>query len=138
MSKIFCFLLIFIFFTSGCVGSPKAELAADDTDVSIDTLSNEHRTLNITVRVHNTGEMNAQNVVVTAEAQPINEAGGNILIGSSSISSIPPESEALAFIKWDTKKTYKNNMIKLTIDPMNSIEEQDKTNNVVVFSYSIN
>ena len=82
--------------------------------------------------------MAAQNVVVTAKANPVNEAGESVQIGSFTISSIPPKSEALAFIKWDTKTTYKDNMIRLAIDPGNSIEEPDKANNVVVFSYSIN
>lgn len=131
-------LFLFLFFTSGCTGSPKAELAADDTDVNINTLSNEDRTLNISVRVHNTGELDAENVLVTAEAQPIGEAGGVILIGSPVISKIPSKSEAVTYITWDTKKTYRNNMIELTIDPANSIEEYDKLNNVVLLSYSLN
>lgn len=139
MSKFFLFFLIlFIVFISGCVSSPKAELSADDTDVDIDILSNEDKTLNITLRVHNAGELEAQNVVVTAKANPVNEAGKSVQIGSFTISGIPPKSEALAFFKWDTKTTYKDNMIRLAIDPENSIEEPDKTNNVVVFSYSIN
>ncbi|MFA4935618.1 MAG: CARDB domain-containing protein [Candidatus Methanoperedens sp.] len=139
MSKFFLSVLILlIFFISGCVSSPKAELSADDTDVDIDILSNEDKTLNITLRVHNTGELAAQNVVVTAKANPVNEAGESVQIGSFTISGIPPKSEALAFIKWDTKTTYKDNMIRLAIDPGNSIEEPDKANNVVVFSYSIN
>lgn len=139
MSNIFLFVLILlIFFISGCTSSPKAELSAGETDVAINILSNKDKTLNITLRVHNAGELAAQNVVVMAEATPVNEAGGSVQIGSFTISSIPPESEALAFIKWDTKTTYKDNMIRLAIDPANSIEEHDKANNVVVFSYSIN
>ncbi len=133
----FAFIL-FLFFTSGCIGSPKAELAADDTDVNINTLSNEDRTLNISVRVHNTGELDAENVLVTAEAQPIDETGGVILIGSSVMSKISSKSGAVAYITWDTKKTYKNNMLKITIDKDNSIDEHDKSNNVVLLSYSIN
>ncbi len=132
------FIILIIIFTSSCVSTPKAELSAGDADVSINILSNEHRTLNISVRIHNTGKLDAKNVLVTVEAQPINEAGEGILIGSSTISTISPNSEALAFIEWDTKKTYRNNMIKLTIDPMNSIEEYDEANNIVLLSYSVN
>lgn len=139
MSKFFLFFLVlFIVFISGCTSPPKAELSADDTDVTIHVLSNEDKTLNITIRVHNSGELEAQNVVVTAEALPVNEPGESVQIGSFTISGIPPKSEALAFIKWDTKKTIRDNMIRLTIDPGNSINEHDKANNIVVFSYSIN
>ncbi len=137
-SHLFFTFILFLVFTSGCIGSPKAELSASDTDVSINTISNEHRTLNISVQVYNTGELDAENVLVTAEAQPIDETGGVILIGSSVISKISSKSKAVAFITWDTKKTYKNNMLKITIDPTNSIEEYDKANNVVLLSYSIN
>lgn len=131
-------IVLFLLSTLGCVGSPKAELSAADTDVNINTLSNEHRTLNISVNVHNIGELDAENVLVTAEALPIDESGGGIFIGSSTIPKISSKSGAVAFITWDTKKTYRNNMIKLTIDPANSIEEYDKSNNVVLLSYSIN
>lgn len=137
--SIYGLLILIVVLISGCVkSSPKAELSVVDTDVSIHTLSNEDRTLNLTILVHNIGELDAHNVLVSAEAKPINEAGGNILIGSFTIPNIPSGSEALAFIVWDTKKTYRHNMINITIDPMNSIEENNKENNFVFFSYSIN
>jgi len=140
MAKPYLFFILFLLiqFTSGCLNSPKAELLADETDVSINTLSNSDRTLNITIRVHNSGELDAQNVTITAEAQPILEGGRSTLIGSTMISKISSGSEAEASITWDTKKTYKKNIIKITIDPMDSIEEDNKLDNVVLLSYSIN
>ena len=134
----FLFFAVILFFilVSGCTGSQKSELSISDTDVSIGTLSNEDRILNISVRVHNIGEVDAQNVVVTAKASPSNGEGSDIIIGSTAV-NVPSGADALAVIVWDTKSTYSDNMVSVIVDPANSVEEYDTSNNVVFFAYSV-
>ncbi|MCX9014336.1 MAG: hypothetical protein OIN89_06040 [Candidatus Methanoperedens sp.] len=91
----------------------------------------------MSVSVHNIGEVDAQNVVVTAKARPANTDGGNVIIGSTIVTTIPSGADTVAVIVWDTKNTYSDNMVSVTVDPANSVEEYDKTNNQVLFAYSV-
>jgi|GEM_PF-2492805 subtilase family serine protease len=130
-------VILFFILVSGCTESRKAELSIGDADVSVGILSNEDRILNISVSVHNIGEVDAQNVVVTAKARPANTDGGNVIIGSTIVTTIPSGADTVAVIVWDTKNTYSDNMVSVTVDPANSVEEYDKTNNQVLFAYSV-
>ena len=133
---IFFALILFFILISGCTGSPKAELSIADTDVHVGVLSNEDKILNISVRVHNIGEVDSQNVIVTAKASPVNGEGNDIIIGSAAV-NVPSGADALAVIAWNTKTTYVDNMVSVIVDPANSVEEYDTSNNVVFFAYSV-
>lgn len=134
----FLFFAVILFFilVSGCTESPKTELSIGDVDVSVGILSNEDRILKISVRVHNIGEVDAQNVVVTAKASPPNGDGETIIIGSAAV-NVPFGADGVAVIAWDTKTTYTDNMVSVIVDPANSVDEYDTSNNVVFFAYSV-
>jgi hypothetical protein len=84
-------------------------------------------TITITANIKNTGPAPADNVFVQFyDGDP---GAGGILIGGTTITSLPAYSSGQAAIQW-TIPTASAQTIYVVIDPLNSIDELNKTDNI--------
>jgi len=104
------------------------ELEITSSDISFNETSPKDGTIVlINVTIHNTGKNYAYSVVANFyEGDP---SSGGTLIGTDEISSIANLSVGYASVNWDTTGKAGNNDIYVSVDPANSIAEQNEANN---------
>jgi len=99
-----------------------ADLSVSSPDISFsDPNPSENETTVIHVNVHNVGDENADNVFVRFY-------DATTLIGEDQISYLSHHSQAEASIEW-TAQREGYHLVKVVVDPGDSIEEIDETNN---------
>ena len=113
-------------YTTIAVDPPELEITASDINFN-ETAPKDGTVVLINATVRNTGLNYAYNVVVNFyEGNP---ASGGAFIGSDTISSIENNSAGYATVTWNTTGKAGNNEIYVSVDPANSIPEQNEGNN---------
>ncbi|MBI5634421.1 MAG: VCBS repeat-containing protein, partial [Nitrospirae bacterium] len=84
-------------------------------------------TITLTANIKNTGSAKADNVAI--QFYDGNPASGGILIGETPITSIPAYGSSSASITW-TIPSAAARTIFISIDPLNTIDELDETDNI--------
>jgi len=104
---------------------PNLSISSEDIIFSNPTPT-EGETVTITANIHNTGSAQADNVLIQFyDGDPL---AGGVLIGETTMLSIPAYSSSLSTTSW-TIPDAATHLIYLQIDPMNVIDELDETDN---------
>ena len=101
---------------------PHGDLSTSSPDICFsDSNPSEGQAVTISARVHNVGERNLENILVRF-------LDGNVSIGEEQISFISHHSQVTASIDW-TAEGEGFHLIKVVVDPDNTVDETDEDNN---------
>jgi hypothetical protein len=110
------------FGVGGCQ-TPKPDLSASSTDISLSGLKGAGHQQVVVAVVHNLGTATASNVKVSFAVD------GTQVGATQTISSIAPGSTGRASVTWDTHGQNGAHTITVTADPANTIAESSESNN---------
>ena len=107
------------------------DLKINDSDV---IYYYEQGSLRIDATVHNSGVIPASNISI----ELYDEGFDGVLINATTITSLSPNNNETIIISWDTQEVRSGvHIISIMVDPLDSIMEQNETNNIVNISVMV-